>query len=332
MGSLKDYEGKWPHPIGKLARSIRDLNDQALLTALSIDELEQKLVAAQTPLGTIQRYGDPEYLEHRDAVQLLMSRPSMSKVGYDVIYEKSLPICEANDRATQENIRIRDNMVGMMVGLGMPLTYRYQKSRNKWITENTDWYKGIYEAFRPYCQPGWVSSLNKWLEGINQAVKDRETRKAEQEAMQKRMDMETVRERTAVAQLVALAQRYDLPITSDWGEVMETILDRSPLLSLAHDMLSVRLDWEDGCDNVQRALDKYKTALYKGDGPEREDVFGPEVVALIQETIDSFNGGDRDGRIFRDRKPGYDFLFEVVKNNDYHLYKDYMEAKEWKRD
>jgi hypothetical protein len=99
---------------------------------------------------------------------------------------------------------------------------------------------------------------------------------------------------------------------SDWIDILEFILDKCKYLTLADAMLSVRKDWNNGCDPVENAIGNFSI----------EATHDNEIYYNVNETIKRFHY-DQDGRVFRDCEWNYGAIFTLV---DPDLYKDYLTA------
>lgn len=110
---------------------------------------------------------------------------------------------------------------------------------------------------------------------------------------------------------VSLLVKYGLNPLDGWWEILEAVLNKSPLLNLAHAMLQAREDFSLGRCVPFAVSDAIPKEV-------RDDVLAAYHVWCE----------DGDGRVFRDCAHNYDSLFHVVAKEAPELYADYKRADE----
>lgn len=88
------------------------------------------------------------------------------------------------------------------------------------------------------------------------------------------------------------------------------ILEKDKYLNLAVASESVRQDWNQGCYKIKKALDSFQL----------DNIQDEEIYADYVNCINSFEFGNCDGRIFRDTKYSYSFLYSRVNPKILFLY------------
>lgn len=121
--------------------------------------------------------------------------------------------------------------------------------------------------------------------------------------------------------LLLLLTKYELDINEvdDWGSLLDVILDKNKYLRLAHYLLKNREDWNDGCSLAESGL-----STFSMETPLDEDIY---------DTLFGYcENWDGDGRIFRDCKYNYDFIFTLAAESNPDLYNDYSIVMEYIED
>ncbi len=107
--------------------------------------------------------------------------------------------------------------------------------------------------------------------------------------------------------LAVLKVKYNISFECEEDVIIETILSKCKYLKLAHYLLKNRMDWNDGPYYASIGIDGFVIET-------EEDSY------ILDEISSNLHEWDGDGRIFRDCKYSYDYLFSLV-NED--LLKDY---------
>lgn len=226
-------------------------------------------------------------------------------------HEKNLPALE-NNRAVAAMVS------ELMAQIGMPMRWserdrnsraRYPKSITRdagYITDLTREVKtddGFDAATRTY--EDMKRRYERYVASAKQdAEKAQLARQREQEA--------AIEKRKADMELAGILLRYNLPIDSSWGDVLEALCGRDQRLDLAVAMQQTRGDWSEGCYRVTSALQRF-TIRSDEDKSIAADVLG--CTAEFE-----------DGRVFRDTGWNYDRIFASVA--DQQLVADVKKALE----
>jgi hypothetical protein len=141
-------------------------------------------------------------------------------------------------------------------------------------------------------------------------IYDREVRKIREVRIQKEKEEKQKRENKVLALLLA---KYDLDLEDEWSDLMDAIIKKNKYLRLGHYLYMNRCDWNDGYSYAKSGLQGFKC----------ESELDNDIYDDIQGYIDNWDG---DGRVFRDCKYNYDYLFGLVEDAD--LFKDYETVRE----
>lgn len=211
---------------------------------------------------------------------------------------------EENAAAIENNKGIVAHIEALMADIGMPKSWseRDTKSRSRYpksITHEAGWIGDM----RRHCKTddGFAhatSNYERLLASYHQFAE-----RAEQEAKAAAEKLE--RERAAVIdrrkadmELAALLVRYELPVESDWSDVVEHLRGKDQRLDLAVAMEQTRCDWSEGPYRVRSALDRFSIHT-------DED---KAIAADVAECLYDFE----DGRVFRDTTWSYGALYASV--------------------
>lgn len=88
------------------------------------------------------------------------------------------------------------------------------------------------------------------------------------------------------------------------NDIKEWMFEQDKYIELAYAMQSVRNDWSDGVSVVESALDNFKCCTIRDN----------EIHTEIKECLEAIENKETDGRVFRDCRYNYDFLFSLVDN------------------
>lgn len=210
----------------------------------------------------------------------------------------------------------------IMSTLGVPATFYssfYKTSRSRKMTTErrpAEWPKEIKGVLPTDC--GYEAILKRISEkreaiktfGENW-IKDNEKRLREEEAVRLAKEKEAKEQKV----LATLRVKYELDLDAEVDEIVSTIKSKCKYLTLAQALLDNRNDWNDGCDSAECGL-SFFTIETAEDGKIYNEISGLCVNW----------GWEGDGRVFRDCKYNYDYLFGLV---DETLMKDYNAAMEF---
>lgn len=139
-------------------------------------------------------------------------------------------------------------------------------------------------------------------EGAREAEERQRQREREQQAL--------IEKRKADIVLAGILLRYELPMESDWPDVLDHLRGKDQRIDLAVAMQQTRGDWSEGPYRVVDALGRFTITT-------NED---KDIAADVAGCLHNFS----DGRVFRDTTWSYDAIFATVA--DKQLLADVMEA------
>ena len=267
--------------------------------------------------GNTWRVGHSWMQRDANTIKELDARVAEFDATYQAWLAEANGLVEANKELIEHNKLVRQRVSEYMRAVGVPDAHSERdltsRSKNpKFITKSAGYLTDIV-AIAPTCCPVAVLISNaKTQRATLQQQYDRRVeaiRQAEREAEEKK------RKETSYRELVAAQIRYNLDADSTWHDVLEEVLDKNVVLSLADAMLSCRNDWSDGCDGVEHALAAAEGELTK------------DQIESISRAVENFHE-DQDGRYFRDCESSYDDLFAQISTTHPELYNDYKIAKE----
>lgn len=214
-------------------------------------------------------------------------------------HEKNLPAMEMNRRVVQW-------LTDINVSIGMPdgwtTTDPHSRARfPKKIKHDAGWRQDIRQHVRTDDSFSIATSTYDRL--LADYTKYRESalledKKKKDEAA--RAEAERLEKRKADLAFVTICQRYDLPLESEWSDVLDNLRRRDQRLDLAIAMEEVRGDWNEGCGAVESALSRF-TIRNDEDKDIANDVLG---------CTHDFE----DGRVFRDTNWNYSRLYASVQD------------------
>lgn len=227
----------------------------------------------------------------------------------EAIHAKNLPLIEQNKKVVAK-------VTELMVAIGIPKTYRDidRKSRSR-STKYVD------------CVAGYVGDLQRNVlvsDGYERQLQIEnncrvqlkeylEKRRAEE--YKKSVEAEKAKqEQQKLIKLGAIASRYQLDgdVTAD--ALLDKIILQNKYLYLAHYLSLNRNDWSDGCNYAKIG---HRNFVIVSDLDHKID---DEIGGLIE-------NWEGDGRAFRDCTYNYDFLFNLVNEQNSQLYSDYCEIR-----
>lgn len=232
-------------------------------------------------------------------------------------HEKNLPAIEANKA-------IAERVTALMTEIGMPTRWseRDRNSRSRYPkTISHD--AGYITDLRRECRTDdGFAAATRTYEDLKRRYEEYAAegkREAEAAAREKEREQQAALDkRKADMELAALLLRYQLPIESTWGDVLDHLRGKHQRLDLAVAMQQTRMDWNDGPYKVRDALGRFTIQT-------DED---KEIAADVAECLYDFS----DGRVFRDTTWSYDALFASVTATEPQLVADVQTALQRKGD
>lgn len=213
---------------------------------------------------------------------------------------------EANLPAIENNKAVSARIEALMTEIGMPKSYseRDTKSRARYpksITHEAGWLGDV----RRYCKTddgfgAATSTYERLLVTYKAYAEQAEKEAGELEAKRQREQELLLRKRKADMELATLLLHYELPIESDWDDVLEALRSKDQRLDLAVAMSQTRGDWSEGPYRVRDALNRFTIET-----TEDKDIAN-DVLSCLEDF--------EDGRVFRDTTWSYSALFAAVKD------------------
>lgn len=263
------------------------------------------------------------YREHAKS-RYTYSEPTTARIAEYALREleaaraKDVAVHEKNLPAMENNKAVATAIVQLNEAVGMPKRWserdrnsrsRYPKTighdagyltdiRRDVITDDgfasaTATYERLKKEYDAYAEQGKLDA--------DRAERERQ-REKEAEIEKRKADME----------LAGMLLRYQLPIESTWGDVLEALRGRDQRLDLAVAMSQTRGDWSDGAYRVADALRRFTIHTN-----EDKDIAADVAARLVD---------FEDGRCFRDCTWNYGRLFASAA--DQQLAKDVQTAME----
>lgn len=231
---------------------------------------------------------------------------------------KDLATHERNLPAIENNKVVAERVEALMLEIGMPKSWseRDTKSRSRYpklVSHEAGWIGDVRRNCKTDDGFALATSIYERLLKDYQAYAERAKAEAAtaSEKAQRERDAELAK-RKANMELASILLRYELPIESDWSDVVEHLCSKEQRLNLAVAMQQTRCDWSEGPDRVSNALDHFKI----------ETTEDKDIAADIVSCLRDFE----DGRVFRDTTWGYDALFASIA--DQQLVADCQKALE----
>lgn len=220
----------------------------------------------------------------------------------------------ANIEIREKNTRTRTVIMQLLSDVGIRkyyMGYKTQRSKNKseiyynWSSEISG------QIPTSYSDDKIETTKKELLKRINEIL-DNKKRNIIEEQRKKEEEEKILKDNKIKALLLA---KYDLGLEAEWGDILNSVLDRCKYLRLAHSMWLTRGDWGSGYYRVQHNI--------KGFG------IANDVDQKIYEEIYNlaYNSEDIDGRVFRDCEYCYDNLYENFVDSK--LYEDYKTVLEY---
>lgn len=274
---------------------------------MSIPEL--KIMPVEPCKATGKLYSSPSEFRHRmnsyrEPSMLMIADRALSEL--ETARKLDVETHEKNLLALENNRLVVEHLTAVNAALGMPdgWSARDPNSRAripKNIRHMAGWKQDIAQHVRTSdgfdsATQTHASLLAKYTEYRASAVRDDEQKKN----LAARAEAEKLEKRKADLEFVQICQRYELPLESEWSDVLENLRKRDQRLDLAIAMQDVRGDWNEGCGAVEYALSRF-TIRNDEDKDIANDVLG---------CTHDFE----DGRVFRDTSWNYDRLFASVQD------------------
>lgn len=270
---------------------------------------ELKIMPVEPCKATGKLYSSPSEFRHRmnsyrEPSMLMIANRALSELEsarkLDVeTHEKNLPALE-NNRLVVEHLSAVNTALGMPDGWSardpnsrarIPKTIRHMAGWKQDIAQHVRTSDGFDMATSTH-----ASLLLKYTEYHTSALRDDEQKKS----AAARSEAEKLEKRKADLEFVQICQRYELPLESEWSDMLDNLRKRDQRLDLAIAMQDVRSDWNEGCGAVEYALSRF-TIRNDEDKDIANDVLG---------CTHDFE----DGRVFRDTSWNYGRLFASVQD------------------
>lgn len=231
---------------------------------------------------------------------------------------KDVATHERNLAAIENNKLVAARVEALMVEIGMPKSWseRDTKSRARYpklVSHESGWIGDV----RRNCKTddGFALATSTYERLLKEYQAYAERAKAEaataSEKAQRERDAELAK-RKANMELASMLLRYELPIESDWSDVIEHLCSKEQRLDLAVAMQHTRNDWSDGPYRVSNALGRFKI----------ETTEDKDIASDVASCLYDFE----DGRVFRDTTWSYKALFASIA--DQQLVSDCRKALE----
>lgn len=241
-------------------------------------------------------YREPTMLRIADHAILALETARRADIA---IHESNLPALEMNAKV---HVFMVELMASMCMPDGWSETDRNSRARYpKKIQHRAGWRQDLTQ----HCaiNDGFEQATNTYERLLKEYAEYRaQALRADEIEKNKQATEETAKlaARRADMELAAILLRYDLPLETDWPDVLDNLRRRDQRLDLAVAMRQVRGDWNDGCGAVESALGRF-TIRNDEDKDIANDVLG---------CTHDFE----DGRVFRDTTWSYDRLFASVQD------------------
>jgi hypothetical protein len=220
-----------------------------------------------------------------------------------------------NEIHIMNNVNIKFNINNykiihdMMNFLGVGRTYRIPdpKSRARFpksIVKNSGYIEDINKIYMTY--DGYENAKYTYdnaIKVIENAEKEVKSNIEENERDTKNAQVK----RETELKLLRLIIKYELPDDSTKYDILSHIRSKDKYLNLAIAMENVRVDWNDGCGEVEDALAEFLSHI--------ESNTDNEILVSVENAIERFDD-DQDGRYFRDCEWNYSSLYTLVKDAD----------------
>jgi hypothetical protein len=284
---------------GKKVSSLPDMPD-ILTTENSLWDLVLKRASRFARVYGFNRIETPLVEDSRLYEQFLHAHPERLKDCQDV-YDSNVPLIVEN-----KNIIERIGLIMRTIGVPDSYTHSYYKtnnSRNK-TTENkiAGWREDAARNI-PTTNIN-IPDKKRLVQSVEEAYAKAIHAAGEAEREVKKKEEELLKQN----ELAMLRVKYtpDNALSDAW-DILFKILKEDKYLCLAHYLQLNRGDWSDGYHYAETGIDDFSA-----DSPEDKLIY-KEITGLIE-------NWDGDGRVFRDCKYNYDYLFNLVED---HLVKDY---------
>jgi len=208
---------------------------------------------------------------------------------------------ERNESKLEANKALRDRIIAVMTEAGIPASYSEKdvKSRARFpksIRKDAGYLEDLRRSVKTSDSFDYATSTYERLK----ASYDEFAKKADAEDQQARASIERaaaakLEERRKNLKLVEIILRYQLPETSEWGDILGSLREKDQRLDLAVAMTQTRGDWSSGYYRVSDALNRF-------------EVKTPQDAEIQSDILSCFND-DIDGRVFRDTAWNYTRLF-----------------------
>lgn len=260
----------------------------------------------------------------------------LSKANFNSILDKVL---KSWVDAFEENVKIHEENLPKIAAMkedieeikafmkqkGFSETYRASDQKSRKIVKPMVTFTSGYmlDISREYKLNDGFDEFVRKFEEIKRKVEELRKICTTSNAINEREKEEKKKKDRNFIKLLELNKQLGNPIDDVAGmevkEIADELLDfvtrKNNLLGLAHAMLRVRGDWNDGCDIVENAIFAPSNELEE------------TICKAVSKTIESFYDC-QDGRVFRDCEWSYSDIFTEVNNSDPELYKLYTELSD----
>lgn len=293
------------------SKTIKEYIDKLLQTIKTLEEDIIKL--KEEKIGKIEQL-EPVFLQFN---MLLAQHNNITPEECLSILEQKLKFCEAahtrNLPKIQNNIKIRDTVIHYLSNLGLQKGYYKRKSSrsskrvlctSEWVISvqtlipTTDEWSQVECDYKIYC-----NQIKDWQSKI-------EREKLAKQEQEKKDSV--VLGNTQILVQVAIKYKIEIPCTAK--RLLDELLNKNKYLCLAHYLQLNRNDWIEGCSYAKLGLKNFEVCT-------KED---QEIIDEINDLIEEW---EDDGRVFRDCKYNFNWLFEKVKKDDTELFVDYLLIK-----
>lgn len=203
-----------------------------------------------------------------------------------------------NDESiVQENIKIENNNLNTFEEFKLLAKNKYGIKVSK-----KDFEEQILLQSKPPLEE-LKKVFQKIIAGVNEKIKEVYELAIKEEKAQDE-------ENKKITLIFELAKKQGYNKEADLENIQNFIYENK-YLRLAKALNDVRNDWNDGCYLIENALSHFSI----------DSILDENIVEDINECIKAFYNGHTDGRVFRDCKYNYNYLYSLVPN-------EFLEIKE----
>lgn len=261
----------------------------------------------------IDLFKDLRYKKNWKNIKLCINEDNENKLEnlfkiIEVIYEYDLKTHQENIKKVNDNKKLIEQIFNILEQVGIKTTYYgYKTSRSKKETKLLYNFPQEIGSQIPTNYP--ENKLEKLKEDKINIIKRLFNEEIEKIKEERRKKEEEQKQKERNKKLALLLAKYDLDLDNDWNDVLSKILEKDKYLNLAYHLELNREDWSDGYWYAEFGLDNFKIEN--------------ELDQKIYNDISSYWEDFCDGRVFRDCEYNYSVLYNMVKQNNPELYKDF---------